>query len=186
MIYFISPLLSSHPFWVPPSFARFCDTRISSNKINTGYPIYQRSVKQLAGFHKTLGWVLSTFVGANASAVSTWFGLGASFSSASFSIGASFSRFRCCVFEFWVLSFRDLGASYFGLRFRVLRFRNYLSFWPHAHPKSKQYVFHLCSGQGSDPYCFFPVNPFVDETDLSFEKKRSSCPSNIISVKVNG
>ena len=30
-----------------------------------------------------------------------------------------------------------------------------------------------CSVQGSDdPYCFFPVNPFVDETDLSFEKKR--------------
>ena len=84
----------------------------------------------------------------------------------------SFSRFRCCVFEFWMLRFRDLGASYFGLRFRVLRFRNYLSFWPHAHPKSKQYVFHLCSGQGSDPYCFFPVNPFVDETDSSFEKKK--------------
>ena len=36
------------------------------------------------------------------------------------------------VFEFWVLRFRsrvlrfrDLGASCFGLRFRVLRFRNY-------------------------------------------------------------
>ena len=28
-------------------------------------------------------------------------------------------------FEFWVLRFRDLGASYFGPRFRVLRFRNY-------------------------------------------------------------
>ena len=27
-------------------------------------------------------------------------------------------------FEFWVLRFRDLGASCFGLRFRVLRFRN--------------------------------------------------------------
>ena len=54
--------------------------------------------------------------------------LGSSFSSfwvlrfrdlgASFSIGASFSRFRCFVFEFWVLRFRDLGASCFGLRFR--------------------------------------------------------------------
>ena len=40
----------------------------------------------------------------------------------------------------------------------------------------KQYVFHLCSGQGSDPYCFFPVNPFVDETDLSFEKKKIFMP----------
>ena len=41
------------------------------------------------------------------------------------------------------------------------------------HIRSLQYVFHLCSGQlGSDPYCFFPVNPFVDETDLSFEKKK--------------
>ena len=27
-------------------------------------------------------------------------------------------------FEFWVLRFRDLGASCFGLRFRVLCFRN--------------------------------------------------------------
>ena len=39
-------------------------------------------------------------------------------------LGASFSRFgcfvfeiRCFVFEFWVLSFRDLRASCFGLRF---------------------------------------------------------------------
>ena len=47
--------------------------------------------------------------------------------------GASFSSFGvfvfdlgCFVFEFWVLRFRDLGASFFGLRFRVLRFRNYL------------------------------------------------------------
>ena len=44
----------------------------------------------------------------------------------SFSIwGASFSSFGCFVFEIWVLRFRDLGASCFGLRFRVLRFRNY-------------------------------------------------------------
>ena len=55
-------------------------------------------------------------------------------------LGASFSRFwglrfrdfgvfvfetGCFVFEFWVLRFRVLGASCFGLRFRVLRFRNY-------------------------------------------------------------
>ena len=31
----------------------------------------------------------------------------------------------CFVFEIWVLRFRVLGASCFGLRFRVLRFRNY-------------------------------------------------------------
>ena len=36
-----------------------------------------------------------------------------------------FRDFGCFVFEFWVLRFRDLGASCFGLRFRVLRFRNY-------------------------------------------------------------
>ena len=29
------------------------------------------------------------------------------------------------VFEIWVLRFRDLGASWFGLHFRVLRFLNY-------------------------------------------------------------
>ena len=47
-------------------------------------------------------------------------------------LGASFSSFGCFVFElgcfvfeFWVLRFRVLGASCFGLRFRVLRFRNY-------------------------------------------------------------
>ena len=50
------------------------------------------------------------------------------------------------------------------------------SFPVHAHPKSKQYVLHLCSGQGSDPYCFFPVNLFVDETDLSFEKNKILMP----------
>ena len=44
-------------------------------------------------------------------------------------LGASFSSFGVFVFEFWVLRFRsrvlrfrDLGASCFGLRFRVLRF----------------------------------------------------------------
>ena len=40
-------------------------------------------------------------------------------------LGSSFSSFRCFVFEISVLRFRDLGASCFGLRFRVLRFRNY-------------------------------------------------------------
>ena len=35
------------------------------------------------------------------------------------------SSFGCFVFEIWVLRFRVLGASCFGLRFRVLRFRNY-------------------------------------------------------------
>ena len=43
-------------------------------------------------------------------------------------LGASFSIFGCFVFDFWVLRFRDLGASCFGLRFRVLRFRNYWFF----------------------------------------------------------
>ena len=41
----------------------------------------------------------------------------------SFSIGASFSRFRCFVFEFWVLR-----ASVFETILRVLRFRNYRQF----------------------------------------------------------
>ena len=38
-------------------------------------------------------------------------------------LGSSFSSFGCFVFE--ALWFRDLGASCFGLRFPVLRFRNY-------------------------------------------------------------
>ena len=40
-------------------------------------------------------------------------------------LGVLFSRFRCFIFESWVLLFRDLGASCFGLRLRVLRFLNY-------------------------------------------------------------
>ena len=40
-------------------------------------------------------------------------------------LGASFSSLKCSVSEFWVFRFRDLGASCFGLHFRVLRFRNY-------------------------------------------------------------
>ena len=51
-------------------------------------------------------------------------------------LGASFSRFGCFVFEFWALRFRDLGASCFGLRFRVLRFRNY----PHPPPSRMIFV----------------------------------------------
>ena len=42
-------------------------------------------------------------------------------------LGASFSSLRCFVFEIWVLRFRDLSASCFGLRFRVLHFRNPLT-----------------------------------------------------------
>ena len=40
-------------------------------------------------------------------------------------LGASFSSLGCFIFEIWVLPFRELGSSCFGLRFRVLRFRNY-------------------------------------------------------------
>ena len=42
-------------------------------------------------------------------------------------LSASFSRFWSLRFRSRVLRFRVLGASCFGLRFRVLRFRNYLS-----------------------------------------------------------
>ena len=58
--------------------------------------------------------------------------LGASFSSLGcfvfeiWVLRASVFVFECLVFEtLWVLSFRDFGASCFGLRLRVLRFRNY-------------------------------------------------------------
>ena len=44
-------------------------------------------------------------------------------------LGASFSRFGCFVFEYWVLRFRVLGASFssfgcFDFEFWVLRFRD--------------------------------------------------------------
>ena len=55
-------------------------------------------------------------------------------------LGAPFSSLGVFVFEFWVLRFRfrvlrfrDLGASCFGRRFRVLHFRNYL-FHKHLRP----------------------------------------------------
>ena len=63
-------------------------------------------------------------------------------------LGASFSSFGCFVFEFWVLRFRDLGASCFGLRFRVLRFRNY-----HVSPQGAHTVC-LCNRL----HCYFIVN----------------------------
>ena len=40
-------------------------------------------------------------------------------------LGDSFSSIGCSIFEFWVLHFRDLGASCFGLHVRLLRFQNY-------------------------------------------------------------
>ena len=42
-------------------------------------------------------------------------------------LGASFSSLGCSVFKFWVLRFRDLGASCFGLRFQNYHASNALS-----------------------------------------------------------
>ena len=63
-------------------------------------------------------------------------------------LGASLSSFGCFVFEIWVLRFRDLGASCFSLRFRVLPFRNY-----HVSPQGAHTVC-LCNGL----HCYFIVN----------------------------
>ena len=63
-------------------------------------------------------------------------------------MGASLSSFGCFVFEIWVLRFRDLGASCFGLRSRVLRFRNY-----HVSPQGAHTVC-LCYRL----HCYFIVN----------------------------
>ena len=68
-------------------------------------------------------------------------------------LGSSFSRFGCFVFdlgcfvfEFWVLRFRDLGASCFGLRFRLLRFRNYPYGAPTALWTTTQCTYHTMYG----------------------------------------
>ena len=96
------------------------------------------SVKQFAGFYKTLGWILSTFRGANASATSTWFGLRhtrrkivviqptvvSSFGCFVFDRCFVFECFffdRCFVFEIEVLRFRVLGASFSRFGCFVLR-----------------------------------------------------------------
>ena len=57
------------------------------------------------------------------------------------SIGLVFIKDRP-VSSFWVLRFRDLGASCFGLRFRVLRFRNYQK---NVHPGEGRHEGLLCS-----------------------------------------
>ena len=77
-----------------------------------------------------------TFEGADSSVASTWFGLRhARLNSCSPStcsgfefwvlrfraLGASFSSFRCFVFEMWVLRFRVLGASFSRFGCFVLR-----------------------------------------------------------------
>ena len=63
-------------------------------------------------------------------------------------LGASFSRLGSFAFEIWVLRFRDLGASCFGLRSRVLRFRNY-----HVSPQGAHTVC-LCNRL----HCYVIVN----------------------------
>ena len=56
---------------------------------------------------------------------------------------ASFSRFGCSVFEFWVLRFRDLGASCFGLRFRNYHSCFGLRFWNY-HLSHLYIVWNMC------------------------------------------
>ena len=57
---------------------------------------------------------------------STWFGLRHARLKVVVLQRTVVSSLLCSIFEFWVLYFRDLGASYFGPRCRVLRFQNYL------------------------------------------------------------
>ena len=112
------------------------------------------------------------------------------------------SRFECFVFEVWVLRFRVLGAPFsrFGcfvfeiwvLRTSVFVFEYFVFettfHFGHMHIRSlnnTSFIYVLVKVLTLIAR-FFPVNPFVDETDSSFEKKRSSCPSNIISAKANG
>ena len=57
---------------------------------------------------------------------STWFGLRHARLKVVVLQRTVVSSLSCSIFEFWVLRFRDLGASCFGPRCRVLRFRNYL------------------------------------------------------------
>ena len=69
--------------------------------------------------------VLWTFGGVYACVASTWFVLRHARLKDVVLQPTVVSRFGCSVFEPWVLRFRDLGASCFGLHFLVLRFRNY-------------------------------------------------------------
>ena len=68
-----------------------------------------------------------TFGGGDASVASTWFGLRHARLEIVVLQPTVVSRFGCFVFESWVLRFRDLGASCFGLCYRVLRYGNYLN-----------------------------------------------------------
>ena len=98
----------------------------TNNKINTVYPIQKRSVKQLAGSYKSLGWILEVrthpLPPPDLDCVMQdvklqllnlqWFRV----------LGSSFSRFWGLRFRSRVLRFRVLGASF--SRFRGLRFRS--------------------------------------------------------------
>ena len=69
-----------------------------------------------------------TFGGADASIASTWFGLRHARLKVVVLHRTVFSSLWCSIFEFWVLRFRDLGASFsrfgcFVFEFWVLRFR---------------------------------------------------------------
>ena len=95
------------------------ERRAQPININTALPLQARN-QMLHG----MDWW--TFGGADASIASTWFGLRHARLKVVVLQRTVVSSLLCSIFEFWVLCFRDLGASYFGPRCRVLRFQNYL------------------------------------------------------------
>ena len=87
--------------------------------INTALPLQVRN-------QMLLGMDWWTFGGVDASIASTWFGLRHARLKVVVLQRTVVLSLSCSIFEFWVLRFRDLGASCFGPRCQVLCFRNYL------------------------------------------------------------
>ena len=93
----------------------YVDKRMAGKMGSTNHEYQYRPTSAGEKSNLSVGWIGGT--------ASTWFGL----RHARLKVVLQrivVSRIGCSVFEFWVLRFRDLGASCFGLRFRVLRFRN--------------------------------------------------------------
>ena len=77
----------------------------STNNINTALPLQARN-QMLHG----MDWW--TFGGVDASIASTWFGLRHARLKVVVLQRTVVSSLSCSIFEFWVLRFRDLGASF--------------------------------------------------------------------------
>ena len=93
-------------------------------------------------------------------------------------LASSFSSFGCFVFEIWGLRFRDLGASCFGLRFRVLRFRNYpprTGVYDQMEQLFTHRKFHFCYHRNFRVFFLNGKRPLGTNSHRTISKNSSGC-----------